>query len=155
MPFLWRQTSPLRDGSVRWMARCDSLAIPNVNSGRIFCYFRFQPHRPGGYLGDVLISVSPPVGPNAGGHAIVAQWQRMTFPRSRLGVRVPSIALLIVVVAIVIMIYCFPLSSVTAWRACRESQGVVAARMGSTPTPCSSQEDGAEARCLDNQRLEV
>lgn len=58
----------------------------------------------------------------AQGHAIVAQWQRMTFPRSRLGVRVPSIALLIVVVVIVIMIYCFPLSSVTAWRVCRENQ---------------------------------
>lgn len=32
---------------------------------------------------------------------------------------------------------------------------VVARARGSTPLPCSSQEDGAEARCLDNQRLEV
>lgn len=119
-----------------------------------FVIFVFNPIAQGVIWVTFYICFLPPVGPNTGGPAIVAQWQRMTFPRSRLGVRVPSIALLIVVV-IVIMIYCFPLSSVTAWRVCRESQGVVAARMGSTPTPCSSQEDGVEARCLDNQRLEV
>lgn len=74
----------------------------------------------------------------AQGHAIVAQWQRMTFPRSRLGVRVPSIALLMVVVVIVIMIYCFPLSSVTAWRGCRESQGVVQRAWVRLPLPAQA-----------------
>lgn len=86
MPFLWRQTSLLRDGSVRWMARCDSLAIPNANSGRIFCYFRFQPHRPGGYLGGVLmLFFSPPVGPNAGGKCDSGAMAAHDLPKVEVG----------------------------------------------------------------------
>ena len=136
MPFLWRQASPLRDGSVRWVAGYDSLAIPNVNSGRIFCYFRFQPHRPGGYLGDVLmLFFSPPVGPNAGGKCDSGAMAAHDLPKVAVGGSSPLYRS--THSSSSYNDYCFPLSSVTAWRACRESHGWLA-RMGSTPLPAQA-----------------